>query len=496
MYAMTGSKGYIVADMKGQYDARNIESLETTLRWPPADPQTSRQKLIEERFYPLLLRDIFQDTGIDGVTESRPGSVMVPRVSIDSITQDGKDKLLCHVWVRVNLRVPQAGDKDVYARDLRLLRNGNLVGFIDGPLVGASSSTGIFQFTVRLSYDDLHTVFTAYAFSAKGTKSDTAHRDFEFPHPIYRSQPNAFILSFGANYPTEQHVSPLRYAVADAIAFSKSIDVQFKAPGRYWGGTTVTLVDQADPADTRQGASPLSKEAIRQAVLNLTSSRNPQRWTGPSGRAGSTPGPDDIVFIFFAGHGEATNGDFHLVPDSTQQRIDKADTEVDPDEWISMKEFGSWIRSIDAGTIIVVIDACKSGSSIGETFRPIPLMSNDFAQIAYEKKLRVLVGAQPDGSAFENERLGHGRLTHALIVEGLNKKMAASNTTNGGQISFSQWLQYAVQRVPQLVQKPGDVEDDVTAVAAHTEGTGTNVQIPILYDFSDGDHDFHFGTKH
>ncbi len=496
MYAMVGHRGYIVTDMTGHYDARNVESLELDLRWPRAGPGTSRQALLQDNFYPQLLRDVFELASIDPEAAILPSSGSdIPRVSIDSIALDPANKLLCHIRLRVDWPLRELRTKDQYARDLRLFRNGRLVGFIDGPLERSSASTAAFDFAVRLSYDDLDTVITAYAFSADGIKSDTATRKFEFANPSYRPTPTAFIVSIGANYPGEQR-NILHYAVADAIAFSKGVEAKFRPRDIYWHSTTLTLVDQADEADASLRPGLLSKAAIREAILNLASSRNPQRWTGPPAKLVSVPGPDDILFIFFAGHGAAPDGDFYLVPDTQSENVDNANGEVAAEDLISMKEFGSWLRSIDAGTIVVILDACQSGSSIGSKFRPIPMISNDFAQVAYEKKLRVLVGAQSDGRAFESDRLKHGRLTHALVIEGLNERMAASGLPDRRNISISQWLQYAIERVPELAQNPSEGEAKTAAAEVSSRKRSTNIQVPSLYDFSGGDHDFQLGTRH
>ena len=67
----------------------------------------------------------------------------------------------------------------------------------------------------------------------------------------------------------------------------------------------------------------------------------------------------------------------------------------------------------------------------------------------------ILTAAQSQQNAIENERLGHGYLTYALVEEGL-KTNVADRVPKDGQVLLREWLDYATERVPQIDQEELD----------------------------------------
>jgi hypothetical protein len=61
----------------------------------------------------------------------------------------------------------------------------------------------------------------------------------------------------------------------------------------------------------------------------------------------------------------------------------------------------------------------------------------------------VLTASQSFQAAQEVSRIGHGLLTYALIVEGLEKGLADFEPKDG-QVVGREWLDYATLRVPQI----------------------------------------------
>src|SRR5437870_13629049 len=82
-------------------------------------------------------------------------------------------------------------------------------------------------------------------------------------------------------------------------------------------------------------------------------------------------------------------------------------------------------EKIDAGQILLVIDACNSGQALeAEEKRRGPMNSKGLAQLAYEKGMYILTAAQSYQAAQEAEEFGHGLLTYVLIEAGLKKASA------------------------------------------------------------------------
>jgi uncharacterized caspase-like protein len=119
---------------------------------------------------------------------------------------------------------------------------------------------------------------------------------------------------------------------------------------------------------------------------------------------------------------------------------------------ISDLELESVFEKIDAGQVLLVIDACNSGQALeAEEKRRGPMNSKGLAQLAYEKGMYILTAAQSlqDAKADKKVAQGHGYLTYALIEEALKQKKAVDRD---GNVLLREWVEYAVQRVPRMQQ--------------------------------------------
>ena len=102
----------------------------------------------------------------------------------------------------------------------------------------------------------------------------------------------------------------------------------------------------------------------------------------------------------------------------------------------------------------MIIDACNSGASVAGFggFRPGPLGSREFGQLAYDKKMTVLAASSAESVALESDQIGHGLLTYALLKEGVEGKLADSYPADG-RVSVLEMLRYGEARVPALYEE-------------------------------------------
>jgi uncharacterized caspase-like protein len=127
-------------------------------------------------------------------------------------------------------------------------------------------------------------------------------------------------------------------------------------------------------------------------------------------------------------------------------------------------------EKIDAGNLLLVIDACNSGQALeAEEKRRGPMNSKGLAQLAYEKGMYILTATESYQAAREAQRLGHGYLTYALVEEGL-KKGFADNSPRDGQVTLREWLDYATQRVPRMQEEALQQKRDLEHPVAFVEG--------------------------
>ncbi len=166
---------------------------------------------------------------------------------------------------------------------------------------------------------------------------------------------------------------------------------------------------------------------------------------------------------------------------------------------ISGEELSEWIRDVDAGEMVMVVEACQSAGTVkgegGEEFKPGPMGSRGLGQLAYDKGMRILAASQADDFAFELEELQHGLLTFALINDGIQARKADMN--KDAKITLSEALVYSLERVPKLYEamvkkelkklfeSEGGKGPVVTGAAASLNRKNT-FQRASLFDFAKG----------
>ncbi len=165
---------------------------------------------------------------------------------------------------------------------------------------------------------------------------------------------------------------------------------------------------------------------------------------------------EDVVVVYFAGHGTAQRNRFYLIPHDLgyageRDKVNAPGLQAVLEHSISDEELSALFEPLNASQLILVLDACNSGQALeAEEKRRGPMNSKGLAQLAYEKGMYVLTAAQSYQAALEAAQLGHGLLTYALVQEGLQKGEADSRAAHDGQIVVREWFDYAAERVPDM----------------------------------------------
>jgi hypothetical protein len=217
--------------------------------------------------------------------------------------------------------------------------------------------------------------------------------------------------------------------------------------------------------------------------------------------------PDDLVVLLFASHGYADRkGNFFVFPYDIGTTPVKKVSEDILTRAISSNELSYWLRNVDAGELIMILDACHSAASVeGSWFKPGPMGSRGLGQLSYDKGMRILASTRADDLAWESATTRQGLLSFALLQDGLVDGHADYRPTNG-VIGIGEWLSYAAERVPQLYRdnrtRTGSRSashlttfDSVTRRSRRVEAGGQDVtnltQQPALFSYRRGvDPDF------
>lgn len=453
---------------------------------------------------------------IVGVRPSGPRGEVEVTAEVSSVGGEGHDD-----WR------PAPPDSGAY--DLRLFRDGQLVGhsteeaslqgafrtyqslddelkaWRDANRIALTDGRKTFTFKVKLPHADAgrRVEFTAYAFNSDRVKSETARVAYDTPErPGGPGPRRAYVLTFGVNK-FDDPKWDLRYAANDARAIRQSVSAGLRARKEFAEVVEVQLISDDETAGGRTvERRDATKGNLRTALELLAGRTPPARGLKDLGRAIGAETlrrirqaePDDMVLIALSSHGYADrNGVFYVLPSDTGRGDGGGITAALLRRSISTDELSLWLRDVDAGEMVMIVDACHAASAVeGGEFKPGPMGSRGMGQLAYDKGMRVLAASQADDVALEVRGLGHGMLTYALVREGLGAGKADAD--GDGMITLDEWVAYGERRVPALyaemrggrlsgLQVSGRDPVPVKILGARAPRRGGQFQQPSLFDF-------------
>jgi hypothetical protein len=387
------------------------------------------------------------------------------------------------------------------AQNLRVFRDGRLVAY-QPPEDGAIRlENGKATFDLRHIRIQFGHLFSVYAFNSDGVKTETKgyryRRDtglVDAGHNSGREQGQsglmaqppaigrrAWLIPIGVDASALPALN-LRYSASDARRLSGDLAQRLEDGHLFAKVITTPLIADAAHPDAA------AKEAIHQAVAGL------------AGNGPNAAGLNDLVIVSFSGHGYAgPDGRFYLIPSDAGRGLAGADGRLPSSESararllresISSDELSHWLRDVDAGRIVLIIDACQSAAALGgDGFKPGPMGSRGLGQLAYDKGLTILAATQADNVALESGAVAQGLLTYALTHDGL-ERMAADFQPKDGRIDLREWLSYGVGRVPDLwaAIQAGEMRQDgetrLLVIGTPPNSKGGVRQEPALFDFA------------
>ncbi|MBT2303402.1 caspase family protein [Variovorax paradoxus] len=469
---------------------------------------------LEERKTPRSCKEAFPPTrSIDTLNRARPDvEIFVPEVGPNNTATLRLRVSGTHEAMRSGSARSTSG-----AFDLHVRLNGQLVARLPAPtspeppteseradwrkrshLLSGTDQSEVSIPGIRLPHleRDGELQFSAYAYNEDGVKSITRTR--KLPVQASKSvQRRAFVVAIGSSAYEDQALD-LRYPAEDARALLDTVVPALRDTKRFTQVIPVPLTSEWKKSMTERHLvkADTTKARIRQVLEAVAGSANdPAVASGPAT-------PDDTVIILFSGHGLNYQNEFYLVPyNSGPKSPNRSDgPPLDLTRQISSAELAYWLRDLVADEIVLVIDACHSSASVeSPNFKPGPMGARGLGQLAYDKGMRVLASTRPNDLAWESQDKGQGLLSYALLQDGLAQRKADRRPTNGS-ITVGEWLQYAVDSVPELYgqfsKSPGKGEarlvffDPGTRNSREVSVNGKRVQAknqqPSVFDFRRG----------
>jgi WD40 repeat protein len=515
---------WIVVTPEGRFDTNNLERIRG-LHWiMHDDPLTAlpveifMRPLYEPRLLPRLL----------SAEHFKPAPLFAdlnrvqPKVTITDVRKDGPDTVAVTVKVEGTehryMRDGKALLVESGAKDLRLFRDGQLVGYIDGNLIGekidatsrCNSIAGslnkcksIFENIMLPRQAGVKDVeFSAYAFNASDVKSGTFRYPFSYtPVPPLRKG-RLYLIAVGVST-YENPAWNLEFAASDAHLVRDIVSVKPRATEEYDEVVDVLLTSEEKVVNGQKVMERrATKENFRKILRLLAGEKfNAEELKDiPNSKQIQKAKPEDLVLIFFSSHGYRDTERFYLFPYDTGEGQGRDPEAVVPHA-ISSDDLYIWLRDVDAGDMVLIIDACHAAAAvqIGD-FKPGPMGSRGMGQLAYDKGMRILAATQPDTTAAEVDDIGqginikHGLLTYALVEDGLLGMQADSDGDK--LILLPEWLEFGVQDVPKLYAKVLECLKNNKCSGYNTnrggkvrfisKGEGDSVsQQPSLFDFTE-----------
>lgn len=438
---------------------------------------TQVEPYFNDFFYPNLLQDVLAGKS----PKAPPGGELEkkdrrqPKVEIASINGLSKDevgpktgnplatdkrdaRIVIEVTDNSSERKRPDHDLTSGAHDLRLFRNGSLVRVWHGDVFNADEREGCERIVksneprrVRCQADipvmTGENNFTAYAFNAANVKSEDDSFSIK-GNDVLKRDGTLYVLAIGVNKYLNSAYD-LNFAVPDARDIASAIRAQQEKFAQdpqlrqYAQTETITLIDEN-----------ATRENILFALRRFSAGNAAAIPAGTSDELKTEfsrlkpAQPEDALVIYYAGHGTSKGPRFYLLPHNFTGLGENPLA-----NGVSDEDLGQVLEKVDAGRLIMVIDACQSGQALGGKVEGRgPMNSKGLAQLAYDKGMLILAAAQSQQSALEaaligNKEIRHGLLTYALL-NGLTDSRADRNRDK--KISEREWLDFAVERVPQL----------------------------------------------
>ena len=383
-----------------------------------------------EYYYPGLLAELVGGKHPRAITQIEQKDRRQPQLTVSAAIDSGGKSTEAGIGdpvdtttarrarVKVHITAALAG-----AQDARLFRNGSLIKAWRGDVLKGQSQATLEADVAIMAGPNR---FSAYAFNRDNVKSTDATLTVAGAASLARAG-TLYLLAIGIDHYANPQFD-LAFAVADATDFAAEFRAQQAKLTRYPRVELIQLNDQ---------------QATHDAIL------------GALARVAAQAQPEDAVVVYYAGHGTAEKEQFFLIPHDLgfagdRTGLDDAGMRTVLAHSVSDRDLERALEGVNAGRILLVIDACNSGQALeASEKRRGPMNSKGLAQLAYEKGMYVLAAAQSYQAAIEPADLAHGLLTYALVEEGL-KRWAADFSPKDGAILLREWLEFATERVPQL----------------------------------------------
>lgn len=156
---------------------------------------------------------------------------------------------------------------------------------------------------------------------------------------------------------------------------------------------------------------------------------------------------NDVVIIYYAGHGSMSEGSFYFVPTNATHLYEQNALQ---EEAVSAELLQEYLTKIKALKQVILIDACQSGGSVETLAMRGASEEKAIIQLSRSTGIHIFSAAESTQFAGEFSSLGHGLFTHVLL-NGLSGNADGSPKDN--HITIFELKSYLDRIVPDLSQQ-------------------------------------------
>jgi hypothetical protein len=277
-----------------------------------------------------------------------------------------------------------------------------------------------------------------------------------------KTVPSIYMLMIGVNDYKDDALD-LRFPVKDAQAFSAALE---SSAQKLLGADKVFVYNVQSKIDNSPVYTTPERAGVMKALQEI----------------GSKAKTNDVLFIFFAGHGVMQGADHtftFLTADASK---------INP-VGISTTDLKSWLSPegpfhMMPNKTVLVYDACNSGQAAKEMMADLALARDDDAterqrqieDLGDKQGVFILSASAPNQSAYELLHLGQGMLTYSLLSTLKNNTDVLDEKQNGrGFLNLTKWFLETEREQSRLMQSLGLTQE------AQPYGTA-NIRIGLVDD--------------
>ena len=399
--------GWVAVAPKGQFDGS--PSGLKSIRWAIGLKSYPLQSFSEGFFEPGLLASIYAGMPIEPskLQNLSEGFALPPQIKIVSPNNNVTSKSE-NIEVIV-FSADQGGGID----EIRLFHNGKVINIKTRGIeveFSKKSKRQMKKFQVRLV--DGKNYFKAVGFSLDRIESNTDEITIVFEGK--KKKPNLHLLTVGIDKYKNPSLN-LNYARADALSLRKTIQASSKE-----------LFDKIEIHEF------YDEDATKSNIISTLKGFH------------ALP-PQDVVIIFLAGHGESLESDWYFIPPEVIHPEREAELKKNA---ISATEIEEQVRLIGARKVLLLMDACKSGSALA-SFRGFE-ERRTFSQLARATGIHIVAATGHSQFAAEVKELKHGIFTYTLLEAFKGK---ADRGPEDGITTVREILSYVENVLPQYSKK-------------------------------------------